>query len=76
MHNSVSDEALHKHFLKNVNSRHHSTSWGVEIISFTVPNWDHTVPASSDGRPRVAWRALEMLVVFTTASKREGTWYV
>ena len=39
----------------------------------TVPNWDHTVPAPSDDPPRVAWRALEILVVFTTTSKREGT---
>ena len=36
----------------------------------TVPNWDHTVPAPSDGPPPVACRALEILVVFTNASKK------
>ena len=36
-------------------------------------NRDHSVPAPSDGPPQVAWRALEILVVFNTASKREGT---
>ena len=38
------------------------------------PNLDHTVPAPCDGPPQVAWRALEILFVFTTASKREGTY--
>ena len=41
----------------------------------TVPNYDHTVPAPSDGPTRVACRVLEILVVFTTASKREGNSY-
>ena len=38
-----------------------------------VLNWDDKVTASCDGSPRVAWRALEILVVFTTAFKWEGT---
>ena len=39
----------------------------------TLPNWDHTAPAPCDGPPGVAWRALEILIVFSTASKRKGT---
>ena len=39
----------------------------------TLSNFDHSVSAPCDGSPRVAWRPLEILVVFTTASKREGT---
>ena len=42
-------------------------------LAATVPNWDHTIPAPSDRSPRVAWRALQILVVFTTAYKREVT---
>ena len=45
----------------------------VQVNELTVPNCDHTVPAPSEGLSRVAWRALEILVVFTTTSKREGT---
>ena len=40
---------------------------------FNVLNWEHIVTAQCDGPPRVAWRALEILVIFTTAFKREGT---
>ena len=49
---------------------------GVILFSLkqnTLANWDHTVPAPSDGPARVAWRALEILVVLNSASKREGT---
>ena len=45
----------------------------VVYISATVLNWKHIVTAQCDGPLRVAWRALEILVVFTTAFKREGT---
>ena len=50
------------------------SEWGSEYpIPSTLENWDHSISAPSDGPARVAWRALEILVVFTTASKREGT---
>ena len=39
----------------------------------TVLNWEHIVTAQCDGPPQVAWRALKILVVFTTTFKREGT---
>ena len=42
-------------------------------IRITAANYDYSVPAPSDRPPRVAWKAFEILVVFTTASKKEGT---
>ena len=40
----------------------------------TVLNWDDKVMAPCDESPCVAWRTLEILVVFTTAFKWESTW--
>ena len=53
--------------------RHLKNLLGIRIFfAETDWDWDHTVPAPSDGPPPVAWRALKILV-FTTAHKREGT---
>ena len=42
---------------------------GVLVLTHNVLNWDDTVTAQCDGSPWVAWRALGILVVFTTAFK-------
>ena len=44
-----------------------------DFLFCTVLNWDDNVTAPCDGLPWVAWRALKILVVFTTAFKWERT---
>ena len=39
----------------------------------TVLNWDDKVTAPCEGSPCLAWRALEILVIFITAFNWEGT---